>query len=109
MLFGEPSVPRLNRKGQASAARLVDSTAEKHDSRLSSEPAPMRFTKTVPVIAAALLLAACATTGTSGQATPLAARTPAEAHAACEATIYRTPAPDDAAALDCAHRLDLWP
>jgi outer membrane PBP1 activator LpoA protein len=69
----------------------------------------MRFTKTVPVIAAALLLAACATSGRSGQATPLAARTPAEAHAACEATIYRTPAPDAAAALDCAHRLDLWP
>ena len=88
---------------------MVDSTAEKRDSRLSSEPAPMRFTKTVTAIAAALLLAACATTGTSGQAIPLAANTPAEAHAACEATIYRTPAPDEAAALDCAHRLDLGP
>jgi hypothetical protein len=69
----------------------------------------MRFTKTVPVIAAAFALAACATTGGSGPVTPLAARTPAEGYAACEAMIYRTPAPDDAAALDCAHRLDLWP
>jgi outer membrane PBP1 activator LpoA protein len=86
---------------------LVDSAAGKRDSRLNDEPAPMRFTQTVPAIAASLALAACATAGPSGHSAA-ATRSPAEAHAACEALIYRAPAPGDAAALDCAHRLDLW-